>query len=273
MKLPAGLSDTKIFKEQTAINILLRITYDGTNYSGFQIQDNASTVQEALEHALGIVYKQPVRIIGAGRTDAGVHARGQAASFKAPFHIAENKIPHALNALLPEDIVITGAAEVDDHFHARYDARRKLYSYTIDRAAFPQVMKRLYSWHLTDRLNLDCMREAAKLFEGLHDFKAFQAEGSEMVETRRTLYKLDITACSREQLLLLSFEGDGFLYRMARLITGTLVRVAMERLSLRQVSEALQGSDTAAVGPTAPARGLCLEKVIYDQDCEQPDGK
>jgi len=247
-------------------NTLLRITYDGTNYSGFQIQENAYTVQEALEYALRIIYKQPVRIIGAGRTDAGVHARGQAAAFTAPFQIADEKLPQALNALLPPDLVITGALQVEKGFHPRFDARRKLYSYTLDRAHFPQVMKRLYSWHLPDRLNLDIMREAALLFEGNHDFKFFQAAGSHVVETKRTLYQVDIKDCSQEQLLVLYFAGSGFLYRMVRLITGTLIRAGREKLGLPEIKEALNGSNAAAAGPTAPAWGLCLEKVIYDHD-------
>ncbi len=247
-------------------NTLLRITYDGTNYSGFQIQENAYTVQEALERALKIIYKQPVRITGAGRTDSGVHARGQIANFKAPFHIDDENLPHALNTLLPPDLVINRTLRVEDSFHARFDARRKLYSYTLDRAPFPQVMKRLYSWHIPDKLNLNKMREAALLFEETHDFKAFQAAGSKVTETERTLYRVGIKDFPQEQLLVISFEGSGFLYRMVRMITGTLVRAGLESLSLPEIMKALSGSNPAAVGPTSPAWGLCLEKVIYDHD-------
>ena len=247
-------------------NTLLRIAYDGTNYSGFQIQENAPTVQEALERALGTIYKQPVRITGAGRTDAGVHALGQAANFRAPFHIGGGNLPSAVNALLPPDIVVTGAEKVEEGFHARYDARRKLYSYTIDRAPFPQVMKRLYCWHLPDWLNLDLMREAALLFQGSHDFSAFQVSGSPVADTWRTLYRVGLESRPEEQLLIVSFEGSGFLYRMARLITGSLVRAALGRLELREIKKALQSGDPDVAGPTAPAAGLCLEKVFYDHD-------
>ncbi len=243
---------------------MLDITYDGTYYSGFQIQENAPTIQEAVEKALGIIYKQTVRITGAGRTDAGVHARGQRANFKAPFSIPEDKLPSAVNALLPPDIVITGAERVSGEFHARYDAKRKIYSYTIDRAAFPQVLKRLYSWHLPDRLDLDLMQKAASLFEGTHDFKAFQVSGSGVLDTARTLFRVELDNRPHEQLLVISFEGSGFLYRMVRLITGSLVRAGLGRLNLEEIRASLKGENTSAAGPTSPAAGLCLEKIYYD---------
>ncbi len=246
------------------INTLIRISYDGTNYSGFQIQDNAPTVQGELERALAVVYKQHLRICGSGRTDAGVHARGQAASYRAPFRIDEEKLPHALNALLPPDIVVTGAVEVADDFHARFSARRKVYSYTIDRAAYPQVMKRLYSFHLPDALDMKAIEKAADLFTGTHDFKAFRAAGSLMTETTRTLYRVQLKEKPAEQLLAIYYEGSGFLYRMARLITGTIIRVGLGRLELTDVEAALDGKNSEAAGPTVPAYGLCLEKVHYD---------
>lgn len=245
-------------------NTLLHITYDGTYYSGFQIQDNAPTIQDAIEKALGTIYKQPVRITGAGRTDAGVHARDQRASFKAPFHIPGKKLPNALNSILPPDIVITGAEKVPEAFHARYDAKRKIYSYTIDRAAFPQVLKRLYSWHMPGQLDLDLMEKAASLFEGTHDFKAFQASGSGVTDTVRTLFRVELDYRSHEQLLVITFEGSGFLYRMVRLITGSLVRAGAGRIGLEELRGALKGEDVSAVGPTSPAAGLCLENIYYD---------
>ncbi len=245
-------------------NILLYLSYDGTGYSGFQIQENAPTVQAALERALQIIYKQPVRITGAGRTDAGVHALGQAATYKAPFAIERRNLPSAINTLLPSDIVVTGAEAVDSHFHVRYDARRKIYSYTIDRAPQPQVLKRLYSWHLPDRLDLKMMSHAAALFEGTHDFKLFQVSGSGVIDTKRSLFRVKLENKKREQLLFITFEGSGFLYRMVRLITGSPVRVGLGKLDLAAIDEALKGKDAFAAGPTAPAAGLCLEKIFYD---------
>ncbi len=245
-------------------NILLYLSYDGTGYSGFQVQENAPTVQGAVERALGIIYKKPVRITGAGRTDAGVHALGQAASYKAPFDIEKEKLPSAINTLLPPAIVVTGAVELDDNFHVRYDARRKIYSYTLDRAPYPQVLKRLYSWHFPEQLDLEMMKNAALLFEGTHDFKLFQASGSRVTDTKRKLYKVQLENREEEMLLILTFEGNGFIYRMARLITGSLVRAGLGKVSLAAIKEALQGKDPSAVGPTAPAAGLCLKKIIYD---------
>jgi tRNA pseudouridine38-40 synthase len=244
-------------------NTLIRISYDGTNYGGFQIQLNAPTVQDKLERALTVIYKQPIRITGAGRTDSGVHAHGQAANFNAPFFINTEKLPHAINALLPADIVVTEAARVHDDFHARYDASGKLYSYTIDQAAFPRVMQRLYSWHMPDPLNLEKMQEAALLFEGTHDFKAFQAAKGKVLDTVRTMNRVEIKYLPGLDLLLFEFEGSGFLYHMVRLMTGTLVRAGKGNLELQEIEATLHGINPTAVGPTAPAHGLCLERVDY----------
>ncbi|MGM0653616.1 MAG: tRNA pseudouridine(38-40) synthase TruA [Bacillota bacterium] len=246
------------------LNTLIRISYDGTNYSGFQIQTNAPTVQAEVERALGVIYKQKIRIIGAGRTDAGVHALGQAASFLAPFRIAVENLPQAINGLLPSDIVIIGAEEVPEDFHARFSADKKVYSYTLDRCIYPRVMKRLYSLHLPGQLDLAVMREAADMLVGTHDFKAFQASGSTVNDTKRTLFSIDLIEKQSEQMLCLYYEGSGFLYRMVRLMTGTLIRVGKAKLEADQVEVALLGINPSAVGPTVPAHGLCLEKVSYD---------
>ncbi len=245
------------------INTLIRISYDGKNYSGFQVQANLPTIQGEIEHALNTLYKQPLRLTGAGRTDAGVHALGQAANYPAPFRISAEKIPYALNTLLPPDIVVTGAVEVPEDFNARFAAVRKNYSYTIDRALFPQVLKSHYSLHLPRALNLVEIRKAADLFLGDHDFRAFQAVGSQVADTRRTLYKVELREYPEEQLLVFYFEGSGFLYRMVRLITGSLIRVGLGSLQLKDIEAALKKGFSQAAGPTVPARGLCLEKVCY----------
>ena len=247
-------------------NTLIRISYDGTNYSGFQIQANAPTVQAELERALGVIYKQEIRIIGAGRTDAGVHALGQAANFLAPFRVARENLPQAINGLLPSDIVVTGAEEVPEDFHARFSADKKTYSYTLDRAIYPRVMKRLYSLHLPGKLDLEAIRKAAELLTGTHDFEAFQASGSIVTDTKRTLFSIDLIEKQNEQLLCLYYEGSGFLYRMVRLMTGTLIRVGKGKLEADQVEAALLGLNPSAVGPTVPAHGLCLENVFYEHE-------
>ena len=246
-------------------NTVITISYDGTAYSGFQIQANANTVQAELERALAVIYKEPVCINGAGRTDAGVHALGQVANFMAPFTIEADKLPHALNCLLPNDVVVTAAHEAGDGFHARFDAKGKVYSYSIDRALHPQVLRRLYSWHMPEPLNLDQLRAAARLFEGTHDFRAFQAAGRTITDTVRTIYAVSVSENVKDQILTFTFEGRGFLYRMVRMITGTLIRAGKGVLSLSEVEAALAGSSPSASGPTAPPYGLCLEKVIYEE--------
>jgi len=245
------------------LNTLIWISYIGTNYSGFQIQENAPTVQKELERALQVIYKEPVRVAGAGRTDSGVHARGQAASFIAPFRIDAESLPSAINALLPNDIVVTGAKEVSSDFHARYSSRGKIYSYTLDRATFPKVMTRNYSLHYPGSLDLDIMQRAAKLFEGEHDFRAFQASGSDVSGTVRRLKRVEVTNLPEKENLIVYFEGDGFLYRMVRMIMGTLIRAGEGKLGQLEIEMALAGKNPDAVGPTVPAHGLCLEKVLY----------
>ncbi len=244
-------------------NTVITISYDGTAYSGFQIQANANTVQAELERALAVIYKEPVRITGAGRTDAGVHALGQVANFIAPFTIENDKLPHALNCLLPDDIVVTAVHDAEDSFHARFDATGKLYSYSIDRALHPQIFRRLYTWHMPESLNLDMLRAAGKLFEGTHDFKAFQAAGATITDTVRTIYSVSVTENRSDKILTITYNGRGFLYRMVRMITGTLIRVGRGKLSLPEVEAALSGNNPSASGPTAPPHGLCLEKVFY----------
>ncbi len=250
-------------RECSIVNVLIYLSYDGTAYRGFQVQPEGPTIQEELEKALGLVYKQSVRLAGAGRTDSGVHARCQAASFEAPFAISLEKLPYALNSLLPQDIVVFGAAEVPPLFHARFSAIGKVYSYTLDRSRYPQVFLSRYSWHYPEPLNLEVMRQAASLFEGTYDYASYCASGSSVKDTVRTLTKVEVKENGDSDLLTFRFEGNGFLYRMVRLITGTLIRAGAGKVSLAAIEASLAGEESSAPGPTAPAHGLCLEKVLY----------
>ena len=240
---------------------MLRLAYDGTAYHGFQIQANAPTVQLCLEQALAVLYGSTIRVEAAGRTDAGVHARGQVVNFSAPALVPESRLPFALNGLLPEDIVVAAARQVEEDFSARRDARAKVYAYTIDNGPFPDVLQRRYAWHVARPLDLTGMQKAAARLRGRHDFRAFQAAGSCVKTTVRTLYGLRLTG--RRQFIYLMFKGDGFLYKMVRNITGTLVEVGLGRLDPADVEYILQQGCRGSAGATAPARGLCLEKVIY----------
>jgi tRNA pseudouridine38-40 synthase len=243
--------------------ICLVVSYDGTAYGGFQIQKNAPTIQGELERALAVIYKEPLRITGAGRTDAGVHARGQVIHYTAPFEIPAAQLPAALNVLLPPDIVVLTAAVVGPDFHACYDARRKIYRYTLDRATYPQVMRRHFAYHLPGFFNCPAVERAARMLTGTHDFRAFRAAGSAVRSTVRTLHRVQLESLPEERLLLITFEGDGFLYRMVRMLVGSLLRVGRNRLEPEAIAAALAGECPEAAGPTAPPQGLSLEKVIY----------
>lgn len=245
------------------VHICMLVSYDGTGYGGFQIQKNAPTIQGELEKALARIYREPLRITGAGRTDAGVHARGQVVHYAAPFEIPPLRLPAAFNVLLPRDIVVLEAKPVDPDFHACFSARGKVYSYTVDRAQYPQVMRRRYTCHLPGAFDRQAVREATRLFRGRHDFSAFRASGSSARSTVRTLHRVELNELPAEQLLRFVIEGDGFLYRMVRLIVGSLLRVGRGRLEPDTVAAALAGDHPGGAGPTAPPQGLCLEKVIY----------
>ncbi len=239
----------------------MTVAYDGTAYHGFQIQENALTIQHFLEKALAALYGTCIRVEAAGRTDAGVHARGQVVNYCAPSLVPEAQLPAALNGLLPKDILVIGAKQVEESFSARRDARAKIYSYTIDRGPFPDVLCRRYAWHISRPLDLQAMQKAATYLEGKHDFRAFQAAGSRVRTTVRTLFSLKLTV--EGQFISFGFNGDGFLYKMVRNITGTLVEVGLGRLSDQDITPILLAGNRKQAGATAPARGLCLEKVIY----------
>lgn len=215
-----------------------------------------------LEDCLGRLAKRPVRVIGAGRTDAGVHARGQVINFPADgWPVPVPRVAYALNNLLPRDIVVVDAAAVPDTFHARYDAIAKTYRYTFDNGLWPSPFHRLYSYHVPKRLDLDAMQTAAGYLEGRHDFSAFRALGTPVKTTVRTLYQAQVTSAG--DFVYIVLRGDGFLYHMARLISGTLLRVGLGKLPPDAVPGILAGKDSLKGGPAAPARGLCLEKVEY----------
>jgi tRNA pseudouridine38-40 synthase len=242
-------------------NYKIVFSYDGTSYHGFQVQENALTVQEVLERGLEKIYGKKIRVEVAGRTDAGVHARGQVANFFAPGNISSEVLPLALNSVLPRDIVVIEASRVDQKFHARRDACAKTYSYTINNGRFPDVFLRLYSWHIADRLCVEDMKLAASFLLGKHDFKAFQASGSSVETTEREIFFLEIE--QRGYLITLWFKGDGFLYKMVRNITGTLIEIGLKKRKPEDMQSILRSGNRQNAGKTAPAKGLCLEKVFY----------
>jgi tRNA pseudouridine38-40 synthase len=242
-------------------NYMIVISYDGTSYHGYQFQKNAITVQEVLEKSIKKLYSQMIRVEVAGRTDTGAHARGQVVNFFAPELIPAERLVFALNRVLPGDIVVLEARIVPLNFHSRRDATAKVYSYTIDNGQFPDVFNRNYAFHVGNPLDLAAMKAGASFLLGEHDFKAFQAAGSTVETTKRTLTSLKIE--KREPFIILGFEGSGFLYKMVRIITGTLIEVGRGKIKPQDLRKILEGKDRKGAGKTAPAKGLCLEKVIY----------
>lgn len=241
-------------------NIKLILGYDGSSYRGFQLQENAFTVQQVLEEAIQTVFKAPARVTSAGRTDTGVHAIGQVVNFHMPSCIPVHRIPFALNAVLPKDIVVYQAEIVPDAFHARYNAVSKLYTYTIDNAPHPRVLLRNVVYHVKYPLDLPAMVSSAGILVGTHDFSSFQARGSSVRNSVRSLTRLDVTAS--DNFITITAEADGFLYKMVRIIVGTLIEVGRGKRS-RDLQPVLDARDRGGAGWTAPAHGLVLREVKY----------
>lgn len=241
--------------------MLLVVQYDGTGYHGFQRQCGQMTVQERLEQTLEQVLGEAVTVSAAGRTDAGVHAIGQAVAFTTANPIPVPNLVRALNDALPGDMAVAGAEVVPEAFHPRRDALSKLYSYRILNRELPSPFICRYAWHVTEPLDLELMQAAAEKLLGEHDFAAFCASGSSAKSTVRRLSRLDVT---REgDLIEIRAEANGFLYMMVRIMVGTLVEVGLGRLSAEEVGWILAGRDRTRAGPTAPPQGLCLVAVSY----------
>ena len=241
--------------------ILLTISYDGTNYSGWQKQKNAVTVQGEFDKACSTLFKTDIESIGASRTDAGVHALGQRAVIDVDTSIPAEKIPLALNPLLPDDIVVTHAEEVGADFNPRFKALKKIYEYSIYNAPFRNPLYRNYSEYVRCELDLDSMRTACEAFVGEHDFRAFCASGNSSKTTVRTIYSLDIEKDG--DFIKIRVTGNGFLYNMVRIIAGTLIYVGEGRIASDDLPEIIASGDRRKAGKTAGPSGLVLVKIMY----------
>ena len=241
--------------------ILLTISYDGTNYSGWQKQKNAVTVQGEFDKACLTLFKTDVESIGASRTDAGVHALGQRAVIDVDTSIPAEKIPLALNPLLPDDIVVTHAEEVGADFNPRFKALKKTYEYSIYNAPFRNPLYRNYSEYVRYELDLDSMRTACEAFVGEHDFRAFCASGNSSKTTVRTIYSLDVEKDG--DFIKIRVTGNGFLYNMVRIIAGTLIYVGEGRIAPDDLPEIIASGDRRKAGKTAGPSGLVLVKIMY----------
>ena len=242
-------------------NIKLTISYDGTLYKGWQSQKNESTVQEKIEKAIFKVFGSKHTLYGASRTDSGVHAKGQVANFKAVATFPQNKIPIALNAVLPTDILIKKAEKVPDDFHSRFDAKSKLYTYRIVNSTSRDPFTDRYVWRVSYPLDVGLMRKEALVLVGTHDFKCFQASDKRERASIRTITSIIVKKTGRS--IIINVQGDGFLYNMVRNIAGTLVDIGRGYLPPGSMSTILKAKDRTKAGPTAPARGLFLVKVLY----------
>ena len=243
-------------------NIKLLIAYDGTAYHGWQTQLNKATIQETIENAISIVTKQKIALTGSGRTDSGVHAYGQVANFKADTKIPEEKIKIALNANLPPDIRILDSVDVSPDFNSRFDAHDKTYMYQIYNDSVANPFCSRYSCFVPQNLNIDKMEEALKLIVGTHDFKGFMASGSQSKTTERTVYAANLL--KEGNLIKIYINGNGFLYNMVRIITGTLIDIGKGLKDISCIERALIDKDRSILGQTAPPEGLFLLKVNYE---------
>ncbi len=241
--------------------ILLTIEYDGSAYCGWQRQLNGPSVQQKVEEALFKVTGERIGIIGASRTDAGVHALGQRAHFDMESTIPADKVPFALNAKLPRDIRVTAGREIDGRFHARFDAAGKEYSYLIYNRRHPSALLRDLSAHVSVPLDVGAMERACRYLPGTHDFAAFQAAGG---TAKTTIRRIDSVSVGRQgDEIRLVIYGTAFLYNMVRIIAGTLIYVGQGRLPEDVFARAIETGDRLQLGPTAPPQGLCLNRVDY----------
>jgi tRNA pseudouridine38-40 synthase len=245
-------------------NIKLVIEYDGTNYSGWQVQENGPSIQGPIERVLSAITGERIKLHGSGRTDAGVHARGQVANFKTSSTISVERFAYALNSKLPRDIVIKDSKEVPLDFHARYSAVGKRYSYQVINSKFPSALSRNYAYHVhyCERLDIDRVKQAAEAFIGTYDFSGFMATGSKVYSTVRTIYELNVE--QEKELLRFNYKGSGFLYNMVRIITGTLLYVGIGKIDIADIKSIILSGERSRAGITVPACGLYLEEVYYN---------
>jgi len=252
-------------------NIKLTIEYDGTNYCGWQVQNRKQksevrsqkkSIQGTIEKALRQVLQEKIKVIGSGRTDSGVHALGQVANFKTNSGLNCSNIQKGLNGILPKDIRIKQAKEVSLGFHARFSAQSKLYCYTMVNNSYVSPFLNRYAYLVKCPLDTKRMRQAIKYLIGRHNFRSFQAAGKKEIAAARTIKRLNII--KKRDIIYLNIEANGFLYKMARNIVGTLVEVGRGRFKAEKMKAILRAKDRIYAGPCAPAKGLCLMQVKYN---------
>ena len=248
--------------------IRLRVAYDGTAYAGWQIQNNADTIEENLLRALRELLGEDVQLTGASRTDAGVHALGNVAVFETETRIPSEKIALAVNHYLPEDIRVQKSEEVPQEFHPRYCDSVKTYEYRIVNTPIEIPTQQRYALHVYHPLDLPSMREAAAFLVGTHDFSGFCSAGSQVKNKIRTVHSIEITdsplrVVNGGREIVIRVTGNGFLYNMVRIAAGTLIEAGQGRRDAQEVKKAVETGQRSLAGPTAPAKGLTLVGIEY----------
>lgn len=241
--------------------VLLKISYVGTNYHGWQVQPNGITVQETLQSRLEQMYKSKISITGCSRTDAGVHANEFYCHFDQPFNIKEDGICKGLNSVLPKDIAVLSAEYVDSDFHCRYSAKGKNYVYRILNTTHHDPFRNNRVWHIERKIDVDLINEFCKKICGTHDFYGFSSSGRTVENTVRT-----VSECFTERRndeIILSVSADGFLYNMVRIIVGTAVDISDGKINISQIDKVFETKERSLAGITAPPDGLYLNKVFY----------
>lgn len=237
----------------------MNLSYDGTHYSGWAIQPHSTSIQQLIQEALQTILRIETPIIGSGRTDAGVHARLQVAHFSHLETLNLSSLRHSLNGILPRDIRIHEILSVDEDFHARFSVKKKIYHYYLSTIQDPFNYR--YAHYIPTPLDLDLLKKATPLLLGTHNFSAFASSGCGAKSPIKTLYRIEILP--QEQGFCLLFEGNGFLYKMVRTITGTLLEIATHKRPLEDLEKILTSKDRTQAGPTAPAHALFLYHVEY----------
>ncbi len=260
-------------------NIKLTLEYDGTNYCGWQVQNDRQrtetreqkpenrirfkkrAIQEVIEKALQRILQEKIKIIASGRTDSGVHASAQVANFRTKSKIPPQNIRRALNTYLPDDIAVINIEEIPLKFHSRFDARSKAYRYTILNRENPSALCRDFACHIRRKLDFNLMKRESRCLVGKHNFKSFQAQDKKEMASVRTIKRLRLSRSG--DFINIEIEADGFLYNMVRNIIGTLVEIGRGRIKKGELKKILSAKNRKLAGPTAPAKGLCLIEVNY----------
>lgn len=244
-------------------NIKCIMSFSGAAYHGFQSQPDGRTIQQTVERAASLLTREDIKIIGCGRTDAGVHGLNYCFNFKTNSSIPVEKLPLAFNSVLPDDISVISCADVSEDFHAGFSAIKKTYRYKIYNSRIRNPFHNAYSWFFPAELDIDKMKQAAKHIEGEHDFKAFMAQGGSVKTTVRTVYSVEIS--KNDNMISIDVTGNGFLYNMVRIIVGTLVAVGVGKTEPGEVAGIILSCNRERAGATAPPQGLYLKEVYYNE--------